>query len=78
MKLFGLKNRSIHARKAPATESGKYDIYELAVIVDEFDAVGSIGFAIRSDELVNPKKEAERQAKKEAAAPVKEAEASNN
>ena len=71
MKLFGLKNRSFHARKAPQAESGKYDIYELAIIDDEFDAVGSIGLAIRSDEVVNPAKEAERQAKKEA-------EASNN
>ena len=65
MKLFGYRNRSIEARKAPEAESGKYTIFELAIVDDEFDAVGSIGLALRADEVVNPAKEAERQAKKQ-------------
>lgn len=65
MKLFGYRNRSIQARKAPQEESGKYTIFELAIVDEEFDSVGSIGLALRSDEVLNPAKEGERQAKKE-------------
>ena len=60
MKLFGYRNRSIQARKAPQEESGKYTIFELAIVDEEFDSVGSIGLALRSDEVKNPAKEQQR------------------
>ncbi len=59
MKLFGLKSTSVHVRKAPEAEAGKYNIYEVALIDDDTNAVGSIGFAIRSDEMSTTEKEAE-------------------
>tara|TARA_B100001778_G_scaffold64600_3_gene50591 strand:- start:9865 stop:10071 length:207 start_codon:yes stop_codon:yes gene_type:complete len=61
IKLFGHKNRTLCVRHAPKEESGKYNIVELALIDHEFDAVGSIGVAYRSDEIVNPVKQADRE-----------------
>lgn len=56
MKLFGYKNRTLQLRKAPQEESGKYEIFELAIVDEEFDAVGSVGVCFRSDEVKNPLK----------------------
>lgn len=52
--LFGLNNRTIALRRAPKQEAGKYDILELAIIDKETQAVGSVGIAIRSDEIPAP------------------------
>lgn len=52
--LFGLNNRTIALRRAPKDEAGKYDILELAIIDKETQAVGSVGIAIRSDEIPAP------------------------
>ena len=54
--LFGLNNRTIALRRAPKQEAGKYDILELAIIDKETQAVGSVGIAIRSDEIPAPEK----------------------
>ena len=51
MKLFGYRNRSIELRKAPQEETGKYEVFELALVDKEFEAVGSVGIAFRSDEV---------------------------